>query len=80
MLFNIFRNDVDEGLEGILSTFADDTKLRRAADSVEGREALEGDLNKLGDRTITSHMSQGTWESVKFCTWDGATLDVQTGE
>ncbi|KAJ7428086.1 rna-directed dna polymerase from mobile element jockey-like [Pitangus sulphuratus] len=57
VLFNIFTNDLDAGLEGILSKFADDTKLRGAIDSLEGREALQRDLlTNLGDWTVTNHM------------------------
>ena len=47
VFFNVFKNDLDARLKGILSTFADDIKLRGAIDSLEGREALQRDLDKL---------------------------------
>lgn len=39
-------NNQDIGLEEILSKFADYTKLGGAVKSLEGREAMQGDLNK----------------------------------
>ncbi|KAJ7409718.1 hypothetical protein WISP_112914 [Willisornis vidua] len=41
VLFNIFINNLDTGLEWILSKFADDTKFGGAVDSLKGREAVE---------------------------------------
>lgn len=72
VLFNLFLIDWDPRLEGILGIFMDNTKLGGAFDSLEDREALQRDPDKLEGWSTWTRASAG------FCSREGASLVMCT--
>ena len=56
VLFNIFINDVDEGIEGALIRFADDTKLEGFPNALEDRLNIQKDLDRLEHWALSNKM------------------------
>lgn len=50
MMLNIFINDLNAGTESSLNKFTDDTKVDGEGDTSEGRDILQRDLGRLGER------------------------------
>ncbi|PKU43821.1 pol- hypothetical protein [Limosa lapponica baueri] len=56
VLFKVFINDLEAGVERTITKFGDDTKLGGAVDSLEGQEALQRDLDTMEHWAIINGM------------------------
>ncbi|KAJ7415087.1 rna-directed dna polymerase from mobile element jockey-like [Pitangus sulphuratus] len=64
IVFNIFFGDMDSGIKCILSEFAKNTKLCSAVEILEGRAAIQRDLDRL-DRWADANLRKLNKEKCK---------------
>lgn len=70
VLFSVFINYLDGGIECAPMKFAGDTKLSREADTSEGRATLQQDLDRLRE-WANKNLWRSAKTSIGSCAWDG---------
>jgi len=66
-LFNFFLNDLDAGTNFTFTKLIDDTKLGGMANIPDGCIAIQGDIDKLGNRAETNLMKFSRWNCKVLC-------------
>ena len=74
VLFHIFINHIDRGIECMLSKLADAAKLRGVVDTKEGRAGIQRDLGRLQKG---AHGNRMRFNKAR-CTWVRAVPDTST--
>ena len=78
ILFSIFVRDMDSRIECTLSKFVDNTKLCGAVDVLEGRDAVQSDLDRL-ERWACVNLMRFNKAKCKVLQWVGAIPSTNTG-
>ncbi|KAK4823158.1 hypothetical protein QYF61_026934 [Mycteria americana] len=81
VMFNIFINYLNAGVECTISKFADDTKLGSAVDSLEGQDTLQGDLDRLDHWAMINGMKFNKLKcQILHLGWSSATHKHKLGK
>ncbi|KAJ7410338.1 rna-directed dna polymerase from mobile element jockey-like [Willisornis vidua] len=77
LCFRIFINDMSSEIKCTLSNCADDRKLYGAVDTTEGRDVIQGDLDKL-EKWAHEHLIEISKSNCNVLYWVGQIPDMST--
>jgi len=75
ILFIIFINDLDDGIENTHSKLADDTKVGGVANTPDGYAAIQSNLTRSGARRVSCSSARA---AAKSSPWGGVTAGTST--